>query len=223
MLLIFFSAQAPPPPPVYPGVDVTALIAALLPQLNAAALTDLTWTSQVELLEYADEGAKRLARHAGVFVVFDSIQLVNGTATYPVPSGWIDSVHVSLTDDLGVTTRLRPSSIGQILALDASWMNTEGAVERYLHDTGAEIITVYRIPISDGVVNIFHHAYPADLTATQTLVPLPIPMADYLTYRMLARARDKQSEATMPEMAKHFRARADLYEKIAAQLWGEAE
>lgn len=208
------------------GYDLTLLSNTLLSRLGAASWDDLTWLTEEEVFSFFDEAAKRLATHCGAFVDRDaSAQLVKNQAQYANPAGWVSTIHASA----GVTpNRLRPASASDLTALDATWQTTpcgSALPSRYSLDAGPlGTITVYPLPGQNGqpLAQIYHR-FPPDLSPSQTLVPLSAPVADYFLYFALMRARGKESEGAMPEVAQHASARCQMYEQIFLSYYGRGE
>lgn len=203
--------------------DLTAVGDVLLERLGVTGWPDLDWLTEDEVFAYFDEAAKRLAEVAGVFAERDATTtLAAGQANYANPQGWIDSEHVSANG-----LRLRPASAEELSAVDATWPSTPGAPTRYSLDAGPlGTTTLYPAPQENQAGQPLAHVYhrfPADISATQTLVPLPAPVADYLLYFALQRARGKEGDGAMTETAAHCGERCKLYEQICAGYWGRGE
>ncbi len=205
--------------------DLSTLEADFLYRMGTDAWANSSWLTQAELYHYFDEGARRLALALRVFVFRDtSVALVANVAQYAQPAGAIALVHASVSD-----ARLRPASVDELAALDATWQTTPCAPGRkpalYSSDAGPlGTVTVYPLPEAANagatLAQIFQ-GFPPGIAATQTIVPLPAPAADHLAYYAAGRARGKESEGAMPEMAAHFEARVKLYEQVLASYWGE--
>jgi hypothetical protein len=228
MLLLFFNPQGAG----IAGVDIAQVIDEMLPTLGATSLGDVSWclADGSEFYQWADEYAKRLAHRCGVFVERDTLTTVEpGTAVYPVPEGHIDTIHVSITTSGGDGTplRLRPSTVRDLNALDATWPTTTGIVTRYSMDAGGVgTITLYQNPSSSGnagMLAVIFHQFPAAIALGSSVVQIASPIGDYFQYGMLAEARRKQSEGAMPEMADHFDQRVAMYEQVMLKYWGPDE
>jgi len=194
----------------------------MLGRLGAQAWDDLEWLTESELYTYFDEAAKQLAR-SGVFVDEDStVTLSAGESQYTTPAGWISSVRVS-----GAQGVLRPASTFELEALDSAWETAQGPPYRYSMDAGPlGTVTLYPQPTANQqheTLTHVYHRFPPDVSTAQTAVPVPEPVADYFAYFALQRARGKESEGAMPEMAAHFAERVQMYEQILASYWGEQE
>ena len=206
-----------------PGVDIAQVIGNLLPTLGAISFADLAWCAPdgSEFYQWADEYAKRLARHAGVFVTRDtSTEVAANQASYETPEGFIDAIHVSID---GV--RIRPSSVQDLEALDATWSTSTGVVERYSMDAeGMLVITLYRIPTGAGELDLIMNTFPVPaLAASSSVLSIASPVGDYFQYGMLAEARRKQSEGQLLDIAEHADQRVLFFEQIFKQYWGGDE
>jgi hypothetical protein len=215
-----------PQGPALAGVDADQVIAELLPAFGASSLSDLTWASQTELYQWADEALKRLSHRAGVFVERDTTTNVTAPdGSYPVPAAHIDTIHVALlTFNPAAALSLRATTVEELAALDATWPLTSGAVERFSMDQGPEgFITIYRLPLVSGNLAWIFHKFPTAIQAGQTAIAAPSPIGDYLAYAMLGEARRKESEAAMPEVADHCDQMMALMEEVVTAYWGPGQ
>lgn len=189
----------------------------ILPALGATSFGDLTWCTQTELLQWADEAGNRLAHRFGVFVEWsNTAAIAQGLSTYAVPTNHLDTLRVAVGN-----YRLRPSSVRELLALDSGWQQTSGPPQRYSMDAnGTQFITIYPTPTTVGTLTVIYHRYLATIAPGFSGVSIASPIADYFGYSMLAEARRKESESAMPEMAQHFDERVKLFEQIIEQYWG---
>jgi hypothetical protein len=62
--------------------------------------------------------------------------------------------------------------------------------------------------------------FPPAVQDGNSRLALPAVLQDHSSYAMPAGAREKESEAAMPEMADHFRQRLKLYGQVIEHLWG---
>lgn len=221
MLLLIFAPQPPPPSPEY--INLALAMNDVYSALNASGPADLVFWTQAELFEYMDEGAQRLARVVGCFVERDtSITTVVNTGGYALPSEHISTIQV----DLGGLV-LRPRTVRELEALDASWPSTGGTSVAFLEDTqGLSQITLY--PICDDTsapqtLGIVLHFLPATISASNGLLSAPTVVREYFTFRAIAAARGKQSKAAMPDVADWFGGLADYMEQAMGELWGNAQ
>jgi hypothetical protein len=122
------------------------------------------------------------------------------------------------------TSKLLPSSVQELAALDATWPASTGPITRYSMDaSGIGTITVYKIPTATGVLAIIYHQFLPQIQSGASAIPVCSPVADYFGYTMLAGARRKESDQTMTDMADHFDQRVAMYEKVFAHYFGEGQ
>ena len=128
-----------PQGPAIAGVDLANTINDILPTLGASGIGDLDWCTQAELYQWADEAAKRLSHRVGVFVTRDtSTNLLIGEATYPVPTGHVATVHVTVLP----TSKL--SGFTQDQALERLFVGTSSALcqdQSTVHTFGFDSLT----------------------------------------------------------------------------------
>lgn len=201
--------------------DLSTLENTFLARLGCVSWADCTWFTRAELYSYFDEAAKHLGSME-LFVEFDeTVMVASGVNQYTTPAGWISTLAVA--SENGV---LRPSSVVEIEALDTNYQTTQGNPNRYSMDAGPlGTVTLYPAPTTTNAgetLEQVYHRFPVDLATTQTLAPVSAPIADYFLYFALARARGRQSEAAMPEMASHFQERCQMWEAVFSHYWGGA-
>lgn len=180
------------------------------------------WTGPAELYQFADDAVKKLAYEVGAFTVHDaSIATVSGTALYSLPATHVFTIMAWIVYAGSSPQMLRMTSVGQLFALDASWVATTGNPMRASLDAAIDgTLTLYPQPVAIGTVNQILQEIPAAVVAGASSIPLSPVMQDYFSYAMLAGARAKESDAAMADMAAHFGERMGLYEKVADHLWG---
>jgi hypothetical protein len=201
--------------------DLTATATMLLGRLGATSWADLDWLTEAEVFSYFDEAAKRLAQECGIFVIRDtSDNLANGTSQYATPAGWLSTIHVSAG-----STRLRPASASELLALDATYTATTGTPARYSMDAGPlGTVTIYPTPTRYAALCQVCHVFPQpDITQSAPTAPISSPISDYFLYFALWRARGRQSESSMPEIASHAEARCKQFEEMFNGYYGDGE
>lgn len=197
-----------------------SILDALAPALNAgeATDTDLAWWSVAELLRYADQAAKRFGRTTGAFAARDDQAATAGTAAYPLPTGTVSVLRVSIDG-----RQLRAATADELAALDDDWLTTAGTTGKYTLDAlGLGTLTLYPIPASGGDLVVVVHTAPR-LASADATIAAPAIFADYLRYRAIGEARRKTGDAAAPEIAQHCDQRADLYERIFAGYYGGAQ
>jgi hypothetical protein len=192
----------------------------------AESQTAMAWVSNAELYQFADDVAKKLSYSAGIFVTLDaSIAVTAGIGVYGEPATHVFTIYAWITPLArlgGSIQALRPTTVGQLFALDNTWSTTSGEAKRFSLDAGAVgIITIYPLPINSGTLNQICQEFPPAIAAGSSQVTqMPTVLQDYLTYAMLAGARGKESDSALPEMAAHFQQRLSLYEQVIQHLWG---
>lgn len=193
--------------------------------LNSTELdTNSFWVTTTELYQWGDDAAKKLAYSAGIFPVVDnSITTTPSTAAYNLPAAHVFTVLAWLTYNAAPLQLLRLSTVGQLFALDAAWSATSGSPTRASLDAGGVgTITLYPNPTAGGTLNQVCQEFPAVSNGSSQLALSPVTI-DAFTYALLAGARGKESDAAMPEMARHYQQRVDLYAQIADHLWGPGQ
>jgi hypothetical protein len=198
------------------GIDINAVVDSILPSLGASSLSDLDWCTQAELLQWADDAAKRLAATAGVFVEYDAnTTTATGQASYSTPTGHIDMIKAA------VGNNLRAITVAELNALDATWQATPGAPKRFSMDANApNNLTLYPVPIATDAVALLFHKFPDAITVNNHSLSAPRPIRGYFAAFLKAEARRKESDATMTEMADHFSARVAMFERVLEHLYG---
>lgn len=200
-------------------IDVSALITAMLPALQAEAVNKLTFWTETELYQWASEALRRLARSAGVFVERDtSVTVGAGGSTYTLPERHLGVLRISRA---GV--ELEPSTIHELESLSDSWETDAGIPDRWAGDgAGLDTIRIYPQWTAGGALDNVLFRMPADVTSGAPTVTTPAVVGDYITWRVLAEARRKESDAAMPEMADHFDQLAGLFEDVSRGYYGES-
>lgn len=183
------------------------------------------WVSTAELLQFADDTVKGLSIRHGLFFVWDtSITVSSGTAAYNLPAAEVFAVMAWLIPGAGSPTLLRPTPVRDLAALDDIWPTASGSAVRVSFDAGGpQTATLYPNPTTGGTLGHVCQQYPATIQAGSTQTTLPLVMEGYFTYAMLEGARGKESENAAREMAAHYRARMDLYERLFDNLWGPGQ
>lgn len=196
---------------------------------GAADLAAADWISSAELLQFADDAAKRLSWKAQMFLVWDqSVAVTSARSQCSLPYLHVFTIAAWLAVG-GVTVQLRPTSASELWALNSAWMTASGTPTRISFDAGpVGTATLYPTPPGDpdvfyGTLKQVCQLVPATLQAGATTISLPLPVQDYFTYAMLAAARGKESEHAAREMATHYRQRCDLYEAVFDSLWGPGQ
>lgn len=188
--------------------------------LNATdAATLIHWT-EAEIIEWANEGQRDLARRFAMWVERDATTTTaDAQASYTLPTRHLSTIHVILAG-----RSLRAASVRELEALSSTWTTDActGTITptRYCQDvTGTTSIRLYKIPNSALTLAIVYHEYLADLAAGGN-PDMPDAVADWLWLRMVAEARAKESDGSMPEAAKFCRDVMGVYEQAFAGYWG---
>lgn len=200
------------------GVDLQYAINDVLPALGASTITDIAdWCVLSELYDWFDDANKRLAHRVGFWVDRDdAIAIADDDITYDDPTGHVDTLHVSLDG-----SKLRPTTAAELEALDPLWPATTGTPSRFSKDAAPVGETrIYPGAMADGTIAVIYHRFQPTIAAGSSTLPIPSPMQDYFTFFAMAEARGKESDGAIPEMADHFRQRADLYLQLAEHYWG---
>lgn len=218
--------QSPAPFVALPGCDVANCIQDVWFRLGFLNYADMAvddrWVTLAELYRFGDDAAKRLSYMLGLFMSYDtSIAVLAGTAAYTLPAAHVFTVLAWMVYAGLPLQLLRPSTAGQLFALDANWPTTTGNPTRFSLDAGGPgSCTLYPAPVSPGTLAQVIQGFPADVVSGSSSLPVSPVLQDYFTYCLLAGARGKESDSALPEMAAHFRERVKLYEQVMEHLWG---
>lgn len=202
------------------GIDADQVVDELLPSLHAASAADadLSFWTRNDLIQWMDEGLKRLARKAAVFIGRQaSILSVPGTATYAHPLQHISTLHVSFG-----STSLRPAAVIEIEARDPNFVTTPGTPDHWYENLlGQDAIGLTPVPDSEESIPQIYEGWPTALAADQTKAAAPAPVKGYLAMYVLAEAYGREGEMEMPDVAQHCKARVEFYEQIFQRYYGE--
>jgi hypothetical protein len=200
------------------ALDISVVLGELAPLLNAASTADsdfLFWTA-AELYQFCDDAIKEAARKAELFVTTSSIRFTAAQATKPLNA-------IAVIAAAWNNSPLREANVSEVEALDDAWETTPGTPSKWLQDVGLGVIRTYPTTQVAGTLSMIAQTFPADISTAQTMVEAPAPFAGYLLEAMLGRAREKQSDAMMPEVAEHANQRLTMYQQIFEQYWGAGE
>jgi len=200
-------------------IDTQQVITDLLPALHSDTRANLTWWTETDLIEYIDEGLKRLARIAAVFVERDTSQTTGiGTATYSLPARHVATLHVSWG-----TAPLVPANELELESLDPAYQTTQDVPAYWYEDRiGLQTVGLAPVPNAAKALGIVHTCWPPviDIGKLNTLVQAPAPVAGYLAMVTLSRVYGREGEAEMPDVAKHCAAQVQLYEAAFQRYFG---
>jgi hypothetical protein len=200
-------------------INTVNVIAQLLPMLHSDSVADLVFWSQSDLIDWMDEGLKRLARVAGWNVERDaSITTANGTAAYALPARQEATLYVSLGN-----TPLRPASMIELEARNSAFQSTPGTPDHWYEDGQGANVAVSPVPTTAVALPLIISAWPVALDAAQvnTLVQAPAAFAGYLTFYTLQQAYAREGESEMPDVAEHCASRCQMYESLFSHYFGK--
>jgi len=223
---IWGNANAQPAPAA--TCDVQASLLDCLYRLGFQPAGDIgptSWVTPAELLQFADDAAKKLATEHQLFIVWDtSIAVLAGTALYSEPAAHIATILAAFFPAFGPVQMLRLTSQRDLWALDGNWPTTGGDPQRLSMDAGPiGSATLYPNPVGAGTLGQVLQEWPAAVVAGATTIALPTVLQDLFTYAQLAGAKGKESDRSDMDMAKHYQSRVDLYEQVCAHLWGAGQ
>jgi len=200
--------------------DSTTVIDQLLPTLHADTRAHLYFWTEADLIAYMDESLKKLASTAAIFIERDATTTtVPATATYPLPTRQLSTLHISLG-----TSALRPGTAAELEARDPQWQTTPGTPDHWYQDTiGIESVGLAPVPTTAAALPMICSVTPLDLDVAKanTLVQAPAPLKGYLTFSVIGTCYRKEGESEQPDLAQHCKARIDLYDKLLQHLYGE--
>lgn len=222
MLLLLFTNQPAPAQPGY--VNAQVVIANIWPPLNARGPDDAVFWTQEQMYEWFNESAKRLCNSGGVFVVRDtSLSALLSTPTYDLPASHQATIQADLAGAV-----LKPRTVQETEALDATWPTTTGAPVAFLQDVeGLKKITLYPLPDSGAAgsaIGLVMRALPTDVTLAAGMLAGPAFLAEYFTFSLLAEARSPavETRAQMPEVSAWCKQQADMIVQAIQQYTGGA-
>lgn len=208
MLLLLFTNQPATPSAGY--VNSSEVIGNLWPPLNASGPQDAVFWTQGQMIEWFNEAGRRLSGCGGVFVVRDtSLTSVLSTGSYTLP----DKHQATLQADLAGKV-LKPRTVQEVEALDATWPSTAGVPDAFLLDVeGAKTITLYAKPNSANAskaIGLVMRTLPDEVTAAAGFLAAPPFLAEFFTFSILAEARSTETRAQMPEIAQWLKGLSDM-------------
>lgn len=202
------------------GIDTLQVTDELFPSLHAATAADLYPWTEGDLIEWMDDGLKRLARRCMVFVGRSaSILTVPAQASYTLPVRHVSTLHVSYG-----TAPLRPATRLELEVMDESFRTTAGDPENWYEDLeGMATVSLAPVPEEEVGLAVIYEAYPSTLDAGRqnTIVPAPPPIKRYLAMRVLSEAYGREGEMESQDIAQHCRAQIEMYHQIFEQYYGK--
>jgi hypothetical protein len=183
------------------------------------------WVTIAELYQFGDDAAKLLARESSVFLSYDnSINVVAGTPQYSLPASHVFTVTAWLVYAGLPLQQLRPTTVGQLFALDANWSTSVGdSVRISLDASSVGICVLYPIPVANSTLDQVLQEYPATVALAESVLAVSPVLQDYFTDALIQGARGKESDSAMPEVAAHMAQRRALYEQVIQHLWGPGQ
>lgn len=201
-----------------PGIDTDQVIDEALPALHAGSRAELEFWTVGNLIEWLDEGVKRLAVKAGVFITRATTLTVATQAAYASPPRHCSTIHVSVG-----STPLRPSGTIEMEARNPSYQTTPGTPAYWYQDLqGMDVIALTPVPDSEQTLAEIYEAWPETLDAggQTTSVPGPAPLKGYLTMHLLAEAYGREGEIESPDIAAHCRGMVAMYDQMFKGYYG---
>lgn len=190
--------------------------------LSQADLVAASWLTLAELYQYADDAAQFLARTTSLFLTDDaSIVVIAGTAAYALPTGQIYTESAWLLYGSGALQLLRPSTVGQLFALDALWAARTGPPTRLSLDAAnATTGTLYPNPTANSTLNQILEQAPDTVASGASVLPLSPALEIYFSDAAVAGALSKESDSARPEVAAHLQERLKMMDAVIQSLWG---
>jgi hypothetical protein len=205
--------------------DVNTLITGLLPDLHSSSVADLTWWTKAELIQWADESLKRAAKKFALFINRDASQTTSsGGGSFNKAARHVTTLHVAIGN-----RNLVASSREELEGRDENYLTTQGDPERRWFEDKLTTTTGYQpltTPAAAGrTIRALYVEFPAELDTGElnTTIPGPLCFGDYIQTAIRAEANSKESDAAMPEVAKHDRELMALYEGLFGWFWGESQ
>jgi hypothetical protein len=203
--------------------DINTLITGLLPDLHSDSITNLTWWTKAELIQWADEALKRAAKRFALFINRDASQTTSAAGgSFARASRHLATLHVNIGN-----RSLTASSSEELFAADESYQTTQGDPEERWFEDKLATTTGYQ-PLTPAAaagrtIRALYTEFPAELDTGElnTTIPGPLCFGDYIQTAIRAEANSKESDAAMPEVAKHDRELMSLYESLFSYYWGE--
>src|SRR5215831_6918983 len=111
-------------------IDTSAVIDGVLPDLHSDTRANLTFWTFADLVGFADEALKRLARIVGIFVDRTVIAATGaGQASYSLPLQHVATLHVSFG-----TVPLRPGNMAELESRDPAFQTAPGTPDHWYED-----------------------------------------------------------------------------------------
>ena len=201
--------------------SVNTIITATLPDLHTDSTANLVWWTKAELIQWADEALKRAAQKFCLFLARDVSQTTSaGVGFFNRASRHLATLHVAIGN-----RSLRASSQQELNAFDSDYLSTRGDPEERWYEDKMATTTGYQplttVAAAGRTIRALYTEFPAELDTAElnTTIPGPLCFGDYIQNAIRAEANSKESDAAMPEVAKHDRELMALYESVFSYYW----
>lgn len=202
-------------------IDESVIVAFLLGALHSDTIGNLVYWTEGELIQWIDAAVKRLARQCGIFAGRDiTNSTANGQATYALPGQHLATLHIS-----NGTAPLRPTSVAELSARDASFATTPGTPARWYQDLlGMATYGLAPVPTAIAVLAVIYQGWPqtVDAAKVHTTIPLPWLLEGFIELYVISQAYSKEGDAHAPDIAADAVQMMAVYEAAARQYWGPA-
>lgn len=179
---------------------------ALLEQVQRAMIEPLdgglTWPSGLwttaEVVGYANQRQDRWLKETLLVLEILDIPIVAQRSQQVLPTPWLATRHVYLTDDdeANETVALSPVSRREADLLQADWQYTEGRPQFYIQEEWAtRTLNIVPLPQTGGVLHVIAAVVGTALTGLGVVLTIPDECAPYLYYGILADMFGKQGQA----------------------------
>lgn len=207
-----------PGDPAAIGIDSDDVIDEALPTLHAATRGDLVFWDVTELIEWLDEGLKRLAAGTAFFVSRATASTVIGQAGYDAPPQHLATLHVSLDN-----VPLRAGSTIELEARDSSYLTTPGTPDHWYEDLqGLDHTSLTPVPAAVQTMASIFTCWPGTLDDAEVnhTIPAPNPLKGYLAMWLIGEAYGREGQMEAPEIAAHCEGRIALYQQLFQAYYG---
>jgi hypothetical protein len=180
----------------------------LLPDLRSDTMANLTWWGESELYRYANNQLQELGKAIPIWTRITDFTTVALTTTYPLPARTVDVLGVYLDG-----RRIDPLTADELDANDSTWRRRGGEKpRRYTLDLANSQITLTDIPDAAYQVILIYTETPAEIAAGSATVAGPATLPDLTQLATIQQAYQRQSEASMPDVAAAANVLRELYQ-----------
>lgn len=207
-------------------LSVATLITQLYPQLHGSSEADLVFTDDDDMVRLFSDAIKNLAQRFGVFVLRHiNRSLVQGQLYYDAPPRHLSTLHVAI---LETGKPLAASSTKEQELRSTAYETTQATAAKpirwWIEDkAGVNRVGIVPLPGADDSGNhwdMVYHAYSCNVLEG---IETNHTWGDYLSHVVMADLWTPESDFSIPESAKGYRALANLYEAVAEKLWNKAQ